>query len=231
MKRLDIILWGSVLRFSLYGLSLLFAQVFSRNTTIALSFVNTTTLHAASREASCFSSYGTQMNLNSCKNAWNKMPRDRELYHYGMRKKIATHLDVGLPVRYLSDNGLCAIDIRAQLALGDSAKPIEVSEAAKSVLDHCVLAKHKGGSITGFSQRGLLMVLITKYEPTAVCESDSQDIPFIPFCERVLRTMPAARQTEVFAFTEDHPRSRYFALPQGFSFRMSKILARSISLQ
>ena len=51
--------------------------------------------------------------MTSCTNAWEKIPQDSETYTYGLRADIAAgaNLDVGLPVRYLSDDGLCAIDI------------------------------------------------------------------------------------------------------------------------
>ena len=228
MKFLDVVLWGLIIRSSSYALTLSPAQGFARNDTLALGLFNTTTSNVTSREQSCRSSYGTGLNLDSCKNAWEKIPLDSEPYIYGVRPDIAAgaHFDVGLPLRFLSEDGLCAIDIRAtreaepQLALGDSAKNIEVSEAAKVVLDQCVSIRHQGGSIAGFSQRDLLTLFITKYEPKAVCEPTSEEIPFIPFCERVLQTMPARKQKETFAFTKDRRGSMTCnVLPRVIQFR------------
>ena len=228
MKFLDAVLWGLIIRSSSYALTLLPAQGLAQNHTLALGLLNTTTSNVTSRESSCRSSYGTELNLDSCKSAWEKIPLDNEPCIYGMRPDIAAgaHFDVGLPFRFLSEDGLCAIDIRATresetlLALGDPAKNIEVSEAAKLVLDQCVSIRHQGGSITGFSQRDLLTLIITKYEPKAVCEPSPEEIPFIPFCERVLQTMPARKQKEVFAFAKDRRGSMtYNVLPRVIQFR------------
>lgn len=155
------------------------------------------------------------------------MPRNSDLHLYGLRTDIAAgaHIDVGLPVRYLSGDALCAIDIRAlrdsdqRLTDGDSATNLEVSEAAKGVLDHCVDLQGKGGAASRFSRRGLLVVVITAYEPKAVCEPYPEVIPFAPFCENVLQTMPARRQKDTFAFSKDRQESvRSHVLPRTFFF-------------
>lgn len=228
MKIPSVALWTSVLSSFFYAHSLPPAQVVSRNLTLALDLSNTILSNVTLGEQSCRSHYGTELTLTSCTNAWKKIPRDSELYTYGLRADFAAgaHLDVGLPVRYLSDDGLCAIDIRAkhvseaQFATGDSARNIEVSEAAKVVLDLCVRIRHQGGTVTGFSQRGLLAVVIMKYEPKAVCEALPEEIPFVPFCERVLQTMPARRQKDVFALITQ-PSRYYYALPKFFQYRES----------
>lgn len=200
---------------------------FARNLTPALDVVNTTFSNVTSEKLSCRSNWGIELNWSSCNNAWEQIPRDSELHFYGLRADIAAgaHLDMGLPIRYLSEDGLCAIDIRAQrgarLVTGDSATNIEVSEAAKTVLDDCVQERGKGGSISGFSRREFLVIIITKYEPKAVCEPPPEEIPFVPFCEKVLQTMPARRQKDVFAFKKDpqEPAQYYNVLPRSFPFR------------
>lgn len=230
------VLWELVFWSCVYALSLPPVQVLDRKATLDLDLVNTTRSIAIPGEKYCRSHYGLELNVNSCKNAWEKMPLDSEVQLYGIRERIAAgaYFGVGLPVRFLSEDGLCAIDIRVkagsegQLAnSGDSARNVDVSKAAKDVFDDCVSTKRIGGSITGFSHRGFLTVIVTKYEPTAVCESEPEDIPFVPFCERLLQTMPARRQKDWFASAKDHPTSRYYLLPQKNQFRKSSVLSLS----
>ena len=80
---------------------------------------NTTLSNVTLGQQSCRSNYGTGLTMTSCTNAWEKIPQDSETCTYGLRADIAAgaHLDVGLPVRYLSDDGLCAIDIYDKIIL------------------------------------------------------------------------------------------------------------------
>ena len=225
------VLWESVFWSTVYALLLPPVQVHDRKATIDLDLTNatnTTRSTTAPTKKACRSAFGLELNAYSCKNAWGKMPLDSEVYIYETRESIAagTHFGVGLPVRFLSDDGLCAIDIlvkevseRQFATSGDSARNIDVSKAAKAVLDDCVSIKRRGGLVTGFSERDLLAVMVTKYEPKAVCESEPEDIPFVPFCERVLQTMPARRPKDWFASIGDRPTSRYYLLPQKIQFR------------
>lgn len=225
----ELVFWSSVF----YAFSLPPVHIPDRKATLDLDLANTTRSIATPRQKSCRSELGFEPNVNSCKNAWGKMPLDSDVFLYQTRENIAAgaHFGVGLPVRFLGDDGLCAIDIRAKeeserlfSISGDSARNVDVSKAAKFVLDECVSIRRRGGYITGFSQRNLLAVIITKYEPKAVCESDPEDIPFVPFCERVLQTMPARRQKDWFASIEDHPTSRFYPLPKMIQYREFSVI-------
>lgn len=230
MKFLDVALWCSAFSSSFCALSPSPTKAVPRSLTPTLDIVNTTLSNVTSGDVTCRITYGTGLKWSSCSNAWMQMPRNSDLHLYGLRTDIAAgaHIDVGLPVRYLSGDALCAIDIRAlrdsdqRLTDGDSATNLEVSEAAKGVLDHCVDLQGKGGAASRFSRRGLLVVVITAYEPKAVCEPYPEVIPFAPFCENVLQTMPARRQKDTFAFSKDRQESvRSHVLPRTFFFRQS----------
>ena len=146
------------------------------------------------------------------------------------------HIDMGLPIRYLSDDGLCAIDIRAiyraesELFKGDWAKNIDVSEAARNVLG-CVLKRGVGGSISGFSERDLTVLTMTKYEPKTVCDPAPEEISFVPFCEKVVQTMPTRNRKAVFGLSEDRREfDRYNVVPRTLSFRQcNSLLLRFVS--
>ena len=230
MRFLGVVLWGSVLSSADNALSFLTSQAFARDLPPTVNLINSTFLNVSMSKPYCRTSYGSGVKLASCTNAWQKIPRDSESRLYGLRTDIAAgaHVDVGLPLRYLSDDGLCAIDIRAKydndpvLKIPDLAENIEVSQAAKVVLDRCVQEKRVGGSILGFSRRDLLVVVMTSYEPKAVCDHAAFEPPFQPFCKKVLQSMPARKKTDVFGFRVDRqgPVPSYL-LPKTFTFRQS----------
>ena len=233
MRFLDVVLWGSVLSSADNALSFLTSQAFARNLPPTVNLINSTSLDVSMAKPYCRTKYGSRVQLASCTNAWRKIPRDSELRLYGLRADIAAGapVDVGLPLRYLSDDGLCAIDIRAKydsdpfLKIADSAENIEVSQAAKVVLDHCVQEKRLGGSILGFSRRDLLVVEVTSYEPKAICDHAGLEPPFEPFCRKVLQSMPARRKQDVFGFRADRQGSiPTYLLPKTFTFRQSDTL-------
>ena len=230
MKFLDVVLWGSVLSSADNALSFSTSQAFARDLPPTVNLINSTLLNVSLAEPFCRPTYGSDVNLASCTNAWRHIPRDSEPQLYGLRTEIAAgaHIDVGLPLRYLSDDGLCAIDIRARydndpdLMIADLAKNIEVSQAAKVVLDRCVRGRRVGGSISDFSERDLLNVVMTSYEPKAVCDPAQLEPPFEPFCRNVLQIMPARRRKDVFAFRSDRQGlSPSYLLPKTFDFRQS----------
>ena len=228
MKLVDIVSWSFFSSSSHYPLSLAQNHTSPPDLSLPLTSINTTSTNATLREVVCHVAYGTGLALSSCQNAWKRMPWGNDLYSYGRRADIAAgaHWDLGIPIRYLSDDGRCAIDITnrrdydAALAGGDSATDFDVSEAAKTVLDRCVAARLRGGSIRGFSQRDQLLVTVTKYESRAVCEPTSEAIPFAPFCEEVLQKMQVRRRTDTFASSELRPKiPQCNILPRSFKYR------------
>ena len=110
--------------------------------------------------ASCIGrTYGFDLGFDSCINAWGKMPRTLEPIAYGDR---SLHLAASVPVRYQSDDGLCAIDLRARhgdvATRGDVARGVDVSDAAHVVIEKCIKNRQQsttGGSISGFSMYSL----------------------------------------------------------------------------
>ena len=55
--------------------------------------------------------------------------------------------DTPVPFRYLSDDGLCAIDIVTLDPGYGSADDFSISEAAGAVLVNCVFKSNMGGSV------------------------------------------------------------------------------------
>ena len=59
------------------------------------------------------------------------------------------------PIRYLSDDGICAIDIQfhtGEGAIGDTSNGEIISWYAKTILRDCVAKEQRGGAIHGFSK-------------------------------------------------------------------------------
>lgn len=87
---------------------------------------------------------GDNLNWDSCRNAWAKIPRTTEPIKYGSRNYHGSW-DYTAPFRYLSDDGLCAIDIVLHLSRGreqqgwDITTGQDLSDRAQQVLTKCVI--------------------------------------------------------------------------------------------
>ena len=161
----------------------------------------------------CQTRYGEDMSVASCRNALQKIPRSSELHRFtrGRRKQEAGSDQILTPIRYLSDDGICAIVCCPYLFLlfqsvlswlykvvmgiiralsvvyrrnrslenmeeepklttslsfiqditlspgraDDEASGDMISDSANSLLDRCVVWKHKGGTIVNFSRFSL----------------------------------------------------------------------------
>ena len=105
--------------------------------------------------------YGSAPKEDSCNQAWGKIPRSDVPHTYGPREERRTQtFDVTVPIRYLSDDGLCAIDVRTRgtqgFWLADTTSSLVISDSAKAVLERCVSGKRMGGSNSYFSKDGIL---------------------------------------------------------------------------
>lgn len=98
--------------------------------------------------------YGSGLSPDSCLNAWGKMPRTTNHNIYRSRPQ-REHDEFLVPIRYQSDDGLCAIDLRPRLHDklhgGDIARSVDVSDAAWTVLEMCVRRTREGGFMGRFS--------------------------------------------------------------------------------
>ncbi|KAL8824188.1 MAG: hypothetical protein Q9191_005231, partial [Dirinaria sp. TL-2023a] len=101
------------------------------------------------------SAYGTNLNVESCANAVEKIPRTPLLYVYGTKGQVGTEIIV--PIRYQSDDGLCVIDLRTKkrgaTLKNEITRPIDISDAAQRVIAQCVMgSRSRSGGVTfGFS--------------------------------------------------------------------------------
>ena len=99
--------------------------------------------------------YGYDLSLDSCINAYMKMPRTLAPTAYSARSE---HSEPSYPVRYQSDDGLCVIDLQSRqghsVARGDVTRGVDISDAARSIIEKCMMHPTRpksGGSLYGFS--------------------------------------------------------------------------------
>ena len=89
--------------------------------------------------------FGRALDKPSCWNAWDKMPRSSDQHELHPRLP-GRH--TGVPIRYLSDDGLCAIDVRISVGSeGDTTTDRAIAGAARSVLFECVEGHGWGGQL------------------------------------------------------------------------------------
>ncbi|KAF6231455.1 hypothetical protein HO173_010416 [Letharia columbiana] len=166
-----------------------------------LQLVNTT----ANENIKCDGKYwGYHLNKASCEEAWNQMPTDNQFVSFGARRM--GHFERPLPYRYLSDDGLCAIDIDHMIKVVlDTATNHEISAAAKSILDKCVLRdepKKQGNTPIGgyrnyIGRKKGLGISVSSYSPHVKCTLDSE-LEDETICTKLLGTMPINRSSYVF---------------------------------
>lgn len=93
--------------------------------------------------------------IASCTQALEKMPRSDQRRTYGARSARAKY-KVALPLRYLSDDGLCAIDVNQITNLvgkvGDITSDLTIAASAGALLTRCVAQNKVGGTVFGFSK-------------------------------------------------------------------------------
>lgn len=116
-------------------------------------YLNETITKLTAESPRCTVTHGDNLNEESCRNAWDKMnPFSTKLQKFGPRQRIAVG-EVPMPVRYLSDDGICAIDILFKKASdGDYSTGRAIAAHAETIIDQCVVPKKMGGTVSSFSE-------------------------------------------------------------------------------
>ena len=104
-------------------------------------------MHFIKRTTEYFEAAGAAR--HSCVNAMGKISPWNKPVIFGSRSVEVK--DVIVPLRYLSDDGLCAIDVTlVRGTSGDVANGIGLLHAARTVWDKCAIGSASGGVINGF---------------------------------------------------------------------------------
>lgn len=170
----------------------------------------------------CYPSvYGTNLNVQSCANAVEKIPRTPLLYVYGTRGQAGTEIIV--PIRYQSDDGLCVIDLRPRkrgaTLKNEITRPIDISDAAQRVIDQCIIASRSrsGGLTVGFSSNDQLAISVSKYESKASCAL-TQRTPAAASCYGLLQQMPSSFHPDEMLGPDSQPsQTSYCRLPKSWT--------------
>lgn len=86
---------------------------------------------------------------HSCLNAMRKISPWTQPVIFGSR--TAKTKDIIVPLRYLSDDGLCAFDVTLMKGTsGDVANGIGLLHAARDIWENCAIRSEIGGSTSGF---------------------------------------------------------------------------------
>ena len=116
---------------------------------------NTATFRLGSRSMCRPSEFGHNLDLDSCEQALSKMPRSPIERYYAPRSANYPGA-VPLPLRYLSDDGACAIDIleirRASAGAIDMITEQSMAAQAGLLVDSCVRDRGQGGFVGSFSK-------------------------------------------------------------------------------
>ena len=93
--------------------------------------------------------YGSNLNVHSCRNVLDKMGNSNEMKSYGPRYlRKHSEFQVTLPIRYLSDDGRCAVDVNfigsGSHNNGDVSSEFAIKTAAEEIMIRCVVGKAGG---------------------------------------------------------------------------------------
>lgn len=166
--------------------------------------LNTRPVNPVTVFPSCNAFFGRDLSIESCLNAWGKIDRLAPPQAYGPRPGFPSRPTPGvlaLPVRYLSDDGLCSIDLQKDTRkMGDVVSSLLISQEARSIIDECVQYSKRGGTIHGLGNPLLLINVLTLYigcsvPISAVYHAASRLPPGFASVVCVDRELPPARSS------------------------------------
>ncbi|KAL8784957.1 MAG: hypothetical protein Q9195_008823 [Heterodermia aff. obscurata] len=149
------------------------------------------------RKISCGQQYGRNLNIASCLQVYRAMSRSPDPKTFGERG-TGTY-DAPLPFRYLSHDGLCALDVSHLAGLEfDTIAPSDLKEAAESLIVICVFGKPNiGGVATGLGVNKGILLRIVPYRPSVYCGPPGTAPPWIT-CRQVLDNIPANNEPQIW---------------------------------
>ncbi|KAL8650496.1 MAG: hypothetical protein Q9210_003790 [Variospora velana] len=142
--------------------------------------------------------FGRNLRLASCVQVYMAMSSYTVPRTFGER--FTGEWDAPLPFRYLSHDGLCAIDLSHAAGVdGDTVAPVDLKEAARLIIQVCIaVSPNEGGLVTGLGVNKALSLRIVPYRPTVTCGPDGTFSSDDLACRDVLDRMPANNKRQVF---------------------------------
>lgn len=112
---------------------------------------NTISNNAATADVVCMESTDHRLDLMSCVSALSQIHPFTHPFIFRPRPPTTSNA-IFLPLRYLSYDGRCAIDLSLKDgSIGDVGNGVGIYRAARSVIQQCVTT-HRAGFATGFSK-------------------------------------------------------------------------------
>ncbi|KAL2049305.1 hypothetical protein ABVK25_010402 [Lepraria finkii] len=136
--------------------------------------------------------FGSNLNRVSCYEAWRRIGTSTVLRNVVQRRKSLT-ADGYLPMRYLSTDGLCAIDVVFRPGvLEDVVSSKQISIAADTVLARCVTGRHVtiGGYTASVGFNKNIIVIVRQYTPNVKCGKEYGLPPPVGSCPPVQLLLP-----------------------------------------
>ena len=129
--------------------ALLLSPPLSLITTLnASSAVSEASLNATNSPEICSKSFGFNFQQDSCQKAWQKIERSSHPQVFRRREGALTD-DVPVPIRYLSDDGTCAVDVDLfPPGIAEATSDgLTISNFAGGILVQCVYQLDEGGTV------------------------------------------------------------------------------------
>ncbi|KAI4145613.1 MAG: hypothetical protein L6R39_003755 [Caloplaca ligustica] len=159
--------------------------------------------------------YGRNLRYASCMQVNRVMSSTTDFRSFGERG--TGNYQGNLPFRYLSRDGLCAIDLSHAPGMDwDTVRPNDLKEAARLVIQICVRGKpNEGGQITGLGTSGGLNLRVVPYiPPNVVCGGPSTG-PSWMTCRSLIDRMPANTKRQTFGRADSDTTT--VPLPWGYT--------------
>ncbi|CAF9942793.1 MAG: hypothetical protein HETSPECPRED_008329, partial [Heterodermia speciosa] len=174
----------------------------------------------------CSSRFGVTLDETSCSAALGLIPTDTRPFEIGRRGDLRIRLQ--LPYRFLSADGLCAIDLERGAGGGVEADIItwsSIRDAALGIIVDCVTNSRGssrqfsglGGTIRGLGRSHLVNVVLRSYEPEVHCY-DREYLDPVLRCQKTLFAMPTRPNLMTWLPEGSPPISRFNAfVPKVYS--------------
>ena len=159
---------------------------------------NTSTLTTGNeKKISCGQQYGRNLNLASCLQVYHAMSSSPDPKTFGERG--TGMYDAPLPFRYLSHDGLCAIDLSHVAGLEfDTIAPSDLRDAAESIIVVCIFGQPNiGGIAMGLGVNKGILMRIVPYRPSVYCGPRGTAPPWIT-CRHILDNIPANNEPQIW---------------------------------
>ena len=144
--------------------------------------------------------FGAGLNAQSCSNALAKSPTgDRqESWAYHSRFGPNPPADVVLPLIVLSDDATCAVAPLVDIGITGHASAMNVSDAARAILQECVIKRRIGGAATRLGGDNRVGVTMRKTNTRPTCDGTGTATTPPSSCRYIMDEMDKSVTNERF---------------------------------